>query len=318
MSSRSSTQRHVSRYTVIKAVGKGTFGVVYEAEEYGTGRIVAVKKVFQDKNYKNRELSIMKLLKHPNVVTLYNSFFTETENGNEYLHLVMEYIPDTLYKYNKRYVKARTLLPLIYVKLYTYQMFKGLAYIHSLGICHRDIKPQNILIDPKTHIVKICDFGSAKRLSPNEPNVSYICSRYYRAPELIFGATQYTVAVDIWSTACVVAEMLTGVSLFPGENNVDQMVEIIKVLGTPTPEEIRQMNPNYNSFNFPNIQKRDLKDVFHQCNDPTAIDFMSKLLVYIPQNRLSAAEVLNHPFFDELRHIDILPDGVPMPRGLFS
>ena len=141
-------------------------------------------------------------------------------------------------------------------------MFKGLAYLHSLGICHRDIKPQNILIDPKTHIIKICDFGSAKRLSPNEPNVSYICSRYYRAPELIFGATNYTVAVDIWSTACVVAEMLTGVSLFPGENNVDQMVEIIKVLGTQTPEEIRQMNPNYNSFNFPNIQKRELKDVY--------------------------------------------------------
>lgn len=143
-------------------------------------------------------------------------------------------------------------------------MFKGLAYIHSLGICHRDIKPQNILIDPKTHLVKICDFGSAKRLSPSEPNVSYICSRYYRAPELIFGATNYTVAVDIWSTACVVAEMLTGVSLFPGENNVDQMVEIIKVLGTPSPEEIRQMNPHYNSFNFPNIQKRELKDVWNK------------------------------------------------------
>ena len=146
-------------------------------------------------------------------------------------------------------------------------MFKGLAYLHSLGICHRDIKPQNILIDPKTHIIKICDFGSAKRLSPNEPNVSYICSRYYRAPELIFGATNYTVAVDIWSTACVVAEMLTGVSLFPGENNVDQMVEIIKVLGTPTPEEIRQMNPNYNSFNFPNIQKRELRDVCEEKNE---------------------------------------------------
>ena len=117
-------------------------------------------------------------------------------------------------------------------------MFKGLAYLHSLGICHRDIKPQNILIDPKTHIIKICDFGSAKRLSPDEPNVSYICSRYYRAPELIFGATHYTVAVDVWSTACVVAEMLTGNSLFPGANNVDQMVEIIKVLGTPTAEEV--------------------------------------------------------------------------------
>lgn len=183
----------------------------------------------------------------------------------------MEYIPENLYRYNRRFVKAHTLLPLIYVKvafsssphpqLYTYQMFKGLAYIHSLGVCHRDIKPQNILINPKTHIVKICDFGSAKRLSPSEPNVSYICSRYYRAPELIFGATNYTVAVDIWSMACVVSEMLTGLSLFPGENNVDQMVEIIKVLGTPTAEEIHEMNPNYHSFKFPNIPKKELSTV---------------------------------------------------------
>lgn len=133
--------------------------------------------------------------------------------------------------------------------------------MHSRGICHRDIKPQNILINPKTHEIKICDFGSAKQLSPSETNVSYICSRYYRAPELIFGATKYTVAVDIWSTACVVAELFTGVSLFPGESSVDQMVEIIKVLGTPTPEEIHQMNPTYHSFNFPNIQKQDLADV---------------------------------------------------------
>ena len=140
-------------------------------------------------------------------------------------------------------------------------MFKGLAYMHSLGICHRDIKPQNVLINPRTHVVKICDFGSAKRLTPDESNVSYICSRYYRAPELIFGATNYTGAVDIWSMACVIAELLTGLSLFPGENNVDQMVEIIKVLGTPTAEEIHEMNPNYHNFKFPNIQKKDFPEV---------------------------------------------------------
>lgn len=318
MNLRQSSQRHVTRYSVIKAVGKGTFGVVYEAEECGTGRIVAVKKVFQDKNYKNRELQMMKMLNHPNVVTLYNSFYSQTETGEEYLHLVMEYIPENLYHYNRQFVKAHTLLPLIYVKLYTYQMFKGLAYIHSRGICHRDIKPQNVLIDPKTHIVKICDFGSAKRLSPDEPNVCYICSRYYRAPELIFGATNYTVAVDIWSMACVVAELLTGVSLFPGDNNVDQMVEIIKVLGTPTDEQIRRMNPNYNSVKFPNIRKRELSDVLARCQDSQAIDLMSKLLVYIPEDRLTAKEVLKHPFFDELHSIKSLPDGALLPAGLFD
>ena len=83
-------------------------------------------------------------------------------------------------------------MPILEVKLYIYQLFRSLAYIHSQGICHRDIKPQNLLLDPASGVLKLCDFGSAKILVENEPNVSYICSRYYRAPELIFGATNYT------------------------------------------------------------------------------------------------------------------------------
>lgn len=89
-------------------------------------------------------------------------------------------------------------------------MMRSCAYIHAVGICHRDIKPQNLLVDTTHHVLKLCDFGSAKRLVKGEPNVSYICSRYYRAPELIFGATEYTPAIDIWSSGCVAAEMLLG------------------------------------------------------------------------------------------------------------
>lgn len=81
------------------------------------------------------------------------------------------------------------------LQLYMYQLFRSLAYIHSLGICHRDIKPQNLLLDPDTGVLKLCDFGSAKHLVKGEPNVSYICSRYYRAPELIFGAIDYTTKI---------------------------------------------------------------------------------------------------------------------------
>ena len=114
-------------------------------------------------------------------------------------------------------------------QLYTYQLCRSLAYIHSLGVCHRDIKPQNLLVHPETHLLKLCDFGSAKILVKGEPNVSYICSRYYRAPELIFGATDYTCCIDVWSVGCVLAELLLGVPLFPGESGVDQLVEIIKV-----------------------------------------------------------------------------------------
>ena len=86
-------------------------------------------------------------------------------------------------------------MPILEIKIYIYQLFRSLAYIHSQGICHRDIKPQNLLLDPNTGVLKLCDFGSAKILVENEPNVSYICSRYYRAPELIFGATNYTTKI---------------------------------------------------------------------------------------------------------------------------
>ena len=99
---------------------------------------------------------------------------------------------------------------MLLVKLYAYQCFRALSYIHALGICHRDIKPQNLLVDPTNHVLKICDFGSAIRSIKGEVNVSYICSRYYRAPELIFGATEYNNAIDVWSVGCVMAELLLG------------------------------------------------------------------------------------------------------------
>ena len=133
-------------------------------------------------------------------------------------------------------------------------MCRSLAYLHSLGICHRDIKPQNLLTDPRSHVLKLCDFGSSKALQPDEPSVAYICSRYYRAPELIFGATDYTVTIDIWSMGCVFAELVLGKPVFPGDTGIDQLLEIIKILGTPTREQVLAMNKNYKEFNFPPVK----------------------------------------------------------------
>lgn len=124
------------------------------------------------------------------------TIFTHPQKKDEvYLNLVLEYVPETVYRASRYFNKLKTTMPMLEVKLYIYQLFRSLAYIHSQGICHRDIKPQNLLLDPTTGILKLCDFGSAKILVENEPNVSYICSRYYRAPELIFGATNYTTKI---------------------------------------------------------------------------------------------------------------------------
>ncbi|CAN6581787.1 unnamed protein product [Malus baccata var. baccata] len=302
-------------YMAERVVGHGSFGVVFQAKCLETGETVAIKKVLQDKRYKNRELQTMRLLDHPNVVSLKHCFFSTTEKDELYLNLVLEYVPETVHRVIKHYNKLNQRMPLIYVKLYTYQIFRALSYIHRcIGVCHRDIKPQNLLVNPHTHQVKLCDFGSAKVLVKGEPNISYICSRYYRAPELIFGATEYTSAIDVWSVGCVLAELLLGQPLFPGESGVDQLVEIIKVLGTPTREEIKCMNPNYTEFKFPQIKAHPWHKIFHKRMPPEAVDLVSRLLQYSPNLRCTALDALVHSFFDDLRDPNTrLPNGRFLP-----
>lgn len=165
--------------------------------------------------------------------------------------------------------------------------------------------------------------------------MSYICSRYYRAPELIFGATNYTTNIDIWSTGCVMAELMLGQPLFPGESGIDQLVEIIKVLGTPSREQIRTMNPSYQEHKFPSIKPHPFSKVRVLATSPSdtranqsfytsqvfrartptdAVELVTRLLEYTPSTRLSAVEAMCHPFFDELRTGDqTMASGKSMP-----
>jgi len=304
-------------YTADKPLGSGSFGVVYRAVVNETGEHVAIKKVLQDKRYKNRELEIIRELRHPNVVELKHAFFTsEDKKGETYLNLVMEYCSDTLHRVIRQYYKLSKPVPDQLVQLYSYQMCRGCAYIHAVGICHRDIKPQNVLVDGRTDALKLCDFGSAKRLLKGESSVAYISSRYYRAPELIFGATRYGNSIDIWSTACVVAEVMLGQPLFVGENNVSQLVEIIKVLGTPTREQVYAMNPNYQEFQFRSIKAQSLRKMFRPSTSQEAVDFLAALLVYVPDQRPTGLQSCAHAFFDGLRAAGAAARGYP--SGLFD
>ncbi|XP_046375313.1 glycogen synthase kinase-3 beta-like isoform X2 [Haliotis cracherodii] len=306
-------------YTDAKVIGNGSFGVVYQARLVESSELVAIKKVLQDKRFKNRELQIMRKLEHQNIVKLKYFFYSagdkvRRKKDEVYLNLVLEYVPETVYRVARHYSKSKNSVPLLFIKLYMYQLFRSLAYIHSQGVCHRDIKPQNLLLDPETGILKLCDFGSAKVLVKGEPNVSYICSRYYRAPELIFGATDYTAQIDVWSAGCVLAELLLGQPIFPGDSGVDQLVEIIKVLGTPTREQIREMNPNYSEFKFPQIKAHPWTKVFRQRTPAEAINLVSRLLEYTPSSRISPLEACAHAFFHELRDpATRLPNQKPLP-----
>ena len=294
-------------YDAIKVIGHGSFGCVFLAKVLETGQTVAIKKVLQNKKFKNRELLIMRDISsrntHPFIVHLMHYFLSsgkdKTEDGRSeiYLNLVLEYIPETLYSLTKQYTKQQQKLPIEHVRVYMYQLVRALAHIHRRGICHRDIKPQNLLIDSKTLTLKLCDFGSSKILVKGEPNVAYICSRYYRAPELIFGSNDYTTIIDLWSYGCVMAEVLMGSPIFPGNTSVDQLVEIIKVLGAPNREDLRRMNPSYQEFKFPNIRAHNFVSLFPAGTDQAAIGIVADLLKYLPENRKTAIELVFCDFF---------------------
>jgi glycogen synthase kinase 3 beta len=161
---------------------------------------------------------------------------------------------------------------------------------------HRDIKPLNLLVDPTCHILKLCDFGSAKRLESKDKSTNYICSRYYRAPELMFGLRNYTYSIDWWAAGCVMAELILGEPLFKADQSNQQLIEIIKRLGSPTDEQLLQMNPDYKRKGFPVIEPQPwnlvrllslIIQVFPINTEEDAIDLISRILVYEPSKRFS-------------------------------
>ncbi|GAA5822682.1 hypothetical protein JCM10212_000214 [Sporobolomyces blumeae] len=351
------TGQHVElAYRVLGTAGQGSFGVVSRVELVagGTG-VYALKQTRQDRRFKNRELALMIALRHPNIVRCHYAYQEPSPDGNPdeiRLCLFLEYIPSTLYSTYRIWAKKHTLFPEILAKVYLFQLLRALAYLHAIGVCHRDLKPHNILVEyvslvrervgatylamltwfdrldresQMTGRVVLIDFGSAKVLRQGEANVSYTCSRYYRAPELIFGSTSYDYSIDMWSVGCIFGELLAGSVFFPGSSGIDQLVEIIKVLGTPTREEVKMMNPTYLRQSFPQIIPTSFAKILPRAS-LEAISLLAKLLTFSPSSRLTASEALAHSFFDEIK-VDtqtrgargplLMPNGRPIPDELF-
>jgi len=187
--------------------------------------------------------------------------------------------------------------------------------MHGLAFMHADIKPQNLLLIGSTQTLKICDFGTAKRLHHIEARQLYQVSRYFRAPEIIFGSTTYGTGIDIWAAGCVLAEMVLGQPLFTGRDGIDQLIEIMKVLGTPSTEDLVAMNPNYpRTFAFsPRVQPHPWTTVMRGTLSREGCDLMGKLVAYNPQSRVAACQSLLHDFFDVLRE-----EEKPNTRQLFN
>ncbi|KAF8000951.1 hypothetical protein HF325_004740 [Metschnikowia pulcherrima] len=305
-----------------KKIGEGAFGTVVEAVlAHMDGSVpsatklgpFAIKRVLAQTEYKCRELEILRAVKHPNV---------SRADGKVYQNLVMECLPLNLQSEIKYYRHSKYTIPYPHMKAYTFQLARAMLYLHGINISHRDIKPLNILIDPSAVRLKICDFGSAKQLEPNQPSVSYICSRYYRAPELIVGCTVYTTKIDIWGLGCVIAEMFLGKPIFQGQLLEMQLKEISKLLGPPPKTFFFKSNPQYrgNMFStklFSGTIPERFERIFSN-SPPDVIDLLLKVLVYDPEARASAKSILLHPFFDELKldSFKVYPRGALEPIRL--
>ncbi|KAF2068255.1 hypothetical protein CYY_010420 [Polysphondylium violaceum] len=288
----------MEKYSKIDKLGEGTYGIVYKAKNRDTGEIVALKRIRLDSEDEGvpctaiREISLLKELKHPNIVRLYDVIHTERK-----LTLVFEYLDQDLKKYLDECggeMSKQT------IKSFMYQLLKGVAFCHDHRVLHRDLKPQNLLINRKGEL-KLADFGLARAFGIPVRTYSHeVVTLWYRAPDVLMGSRKYSTPIDIWSAGCIFAEMASGRPLFPGSGTSDQLFRIFKILGTPTEESWPSITelPEYKP-DFPVHQSHPLSSIV-QGLDEKGLALLSRMLQYDPNQRITAAAALKHPYFDGL------------------
>ncbi|XP_057596958.1 mitogen-activated protein kinase 12 isoform X4 [Hippopotamus amphibius kiboko] len=192
------------------------------------------------------------------------------------------------------------------IQFLVYQMLKGLKYIHAAGVIHRDLKPGNLAVNEDCEL-KILDFGLARQA--DSEMTGYVVTRWYRAPEVILNWMHYTQTVDIWSVGCIMAEMITGKTLFKGNDHLDQLKEIMKVTGTPPAEFVQRLQSaeaqNYMK-GLPELEKKDFASILTNAS-PLAVNLLEKMLVLDAERRVTAAEALTHPYFESLHDTEDEP-----------
>lgn len=270
---------------------------MYKGRNKETGTLVALKEINLDSEEGTpstaiREISLMKDLKHNNIVNLYDVIHTENK-----LTLVFEYLDRDLKKYMDINGNHGALDPQV-VKSFMFQLLQGIDFCHQNRVLHRDLKPQNLLTNAKGEL-KIGDFGLARAFGiPVNTFSNEVVTLWYRAPDVLLGSRNYSTSIDMWSAGCILAEMLLGKPLFPGSSNEDELQKIFRIMGTPNERTwpgISQM-PNYRD-NFQIFIPQDLRTIIPNI-DPLALDLLNGLLQLKPENRISAQQALQHPWFN--------------------
>ncbi|KPI45417.1 Cyclin-dependent kinase 1 [Cyphellophora attinorum] len=307
----------MENYQKIEKIGEGTYGVVYKAKDLSNGgRIVALKKIrleAEDEGVPStaiREISLLKEMNDPNIVRLLNIVHAD---GHK-LYLVCEFLDLDLKKYMEALPvsdggrgkalpdgsaeMSRLGLGKDMVKKFMAQLIEGVRYCHSHRVLHRDLKPQNLLIDREGNL-KLADFGLARAFGvPLRTYTHEVVTLWYRAPEILLGGRQYSTGVDMWSVGAIFAEMCTRKPLFPGDSEIERSSKSSSMLlGTPT----EQTWPGVTSFpdfktSFPKWPRENLANIVKTL-EPAGIELMEAMLEYDPSHRMSAKAACNHPYF---------------------
>uniref|UniRef100_A0A0D9VHX9 Protein kinase domain-containing protein n=1 Tax=Leersia perrieri TaxID=77586 RepID=A0A0D9VHX9_9ORYZ len=305
--------RSVDEFERLNTINEGTYGVVFRVRDKRTGEIVALKKVKMEKEREGfpltslREINILLSSHHPSIVDVKEVVVGGSDKD---IFMVMEYMEHDLkgvmetmkQPYSQSEVKCLML-----------QLLEGVKYLHDNWILHRDLKTSNLLLNNRGEL-KICDFGLSRQYgSPLKPYTQLVVTLWYRAPELLLGAKEYSTAIDMWSLGCIMAELLSKGPLFNGKSEIDQLDKIFKTLGTPD----ENIWPGYSKLPGASVKFRKqthnrLRDKFRAVSftgGPTlseaGFDLLNRLLMYDPEKRISADDALNHEWFREL----------PLPRS---
>lgn len=294
--------KHVlKKYELLQKVGKGAYGIVWKALNKKTNEICALKKIFDafqnstDAQRTFREiLFLLELKGHPNIVELINVMKADNDAD---IYLVFEYVESDLHA-----VIRHNILEDVHKRYIIYQILKAMCYMHSGDLLHRDLKPSNILLNSECH-VKVADFGLARSCSFPTENANpvltdYVATRWYRAPEILLGATRYTKAVDMWSVGCILGELLGGKPIFPGTSTMDQLDRIINVTGRPSHHDIVAIQSPFAATmldSLPAIDSTDLSALYPD-SPPDALDLLRSLLNFNPNKRITAGDALSHPY----------------------
>ncbi|KAL9245892.1 hypothetical protein vseg_019491 [Gypsophila vaccaria] len=300
-----------TKYQPITGVGSGSYGVVCSSINTTTNEKVAIKKianVFNDEVdalRALRELKILRHLRHENVIALKDVVIASNcKTDFSDVYLVSELMDTDLHSI----IQSSQPLTRDHIKYFMFQLLRGLNYLHSANILHRDLKPKNLLINANCDL-KICDFGLARtNKGPGQPMTEHVVTRWYRAPELLLRCDKYGPSVDMWAVGCILGELLGRKPIFPGKDALDQLKQIIKFVGTQDDSNLGFVT-DQRAYGFlkslPYSAGQSLVGLFFG-SDPLALDLLRKMLVFDPRMRITVGEALRHPYMADLYDPDLV------------